>query len=279
MEHFEENYGLAISIANAGTCLAIVVIPPLTQYIKDVFGWRGALLIIGGMSFHIVPCGLLIPPGKSAMVADQEERAEYTPINDEKKRVKGRAEYTPINMVNDEEERVNGSSFLNVVRHVISTTHLYLFLDVQFTAHIIGWFAGNYSTVGWIIFLIPCMEKKGISAHKAVYLSAIGGVSSLLSRFVGAYLLDRKIIPNVFIFQVVSFAINGSLLVSHAFTDSYGVMVWITIIYGISGGFVWIALYYQVKHIVPIDKVIPALAWCSMAASISGSLVGLLSGM
>ena len=128
MEHFEDKYGLAISIASAGSCLAIVAIPPLTQYMKDVFGWRGAVLIIGAMSFHIVPCGLIIPPGKSAMVADQEERAEYTPIS-------------------DDEERVKGSAFLNVVRRFISTTHLYLILDVQFTAHIIGWFAGNYSSV------------------------------------------------------------------------------------------------------------------------------------
>ena len=202
MEHFEDNYGLAISIANAGSSLAVVAIPPLTQYMKDVFDWRGAMLIIGAMSFHIVPCGLMIPPGRSALVADQEERAKYTPINDGK------------------DSRVKGSAFLNIVHRVISTTHLYLFLDVQFIAHIIGWFAGNYSLVGWFIFLIPYIEMKGISAHKAVYLSTIGGVSSLLSRFVGAFLLDRKIIPNVFVFQVVSFAINGCLLVSHAFTDS-----------------------------------------------------------
>ena len=254
MEHFEDNYGLAISIANTGSSIAMVAIPPLSQYMKDVFDWRGAMLIIGALSVHIVPCGLMMPPGKSAMVADQEERAEYTPIKDEN------------------ELRVKGSAFLNIVHRVISTTHLYLFLDVQFTAHIIGWFAANYSLVGWFIFLIPYMENKGISAHKAVYLSTIGGVSSLFGRFFGAFLLDRKIIPNVFVFQAVSFAINGCLLVSHAFTDSYGAIVWITMMYGISGGFVWIALYYQVKHIVPVDKIIPALAWCSMAGAISGSL-------
>ena len=100
----------------------------------------------------------------------------------------------------------------------------------------------------------------------------------MLSRFVGAYLVDHKIISNVFIFQVVSFAINGCLLVSHAFTDSYGVIVGITMMYGISTGFIWIVLYYQVKRIVPVDKVIPALAWCSMAGAISGSLVGFVSG-
>lgn len=45
-----------------GVGLASFAFSPLFQYLVEVYAWRGALLILGGLSFNMIACGALIRP-------------------------------------------------------------------------------------------------------------------------------------------------------------------------------------------------------------------------
>ncbi len=45
-----------------GVGLASFAFAPLFQYLVEAYAWRGALLVLGGLSFNMIACGALIRP-------------------------------------------------------------------------------------------------------------------------------------------------------------------------------------------------------------------------
>ncbi|KAM9425444.1 monocarboxylate transporter 13 isoform 3-T5 [Pholidichthys leucotaenia] len=62
MAHFTRRRTLALGLAFTSIGLSSFAFNPLFQLLVDMYAWRGALLILGGLSLNIVPCGALIRP-------------------------------------------------------------------------------------------------------------------------------------------------------------------------------------------------------------------------
>ncbi|XP_078586111.1 monocarboxylate transporter 2-like [Branchiostoma floridae x Branchiostoma japonicum] len=61
-QYFTKRRAMANSLAMLGSSVTSMSFPPLFQYLMDEFGWKGALLIIGGIMLHMVVAGALIRP-------------------------------------------------------------------------------------------------------------------------------------------------------------------------------------------------------------------------
>lgn len=62
MAHFTRRRTLALGLALSSIGLSSFAFNPLFQLLVEKYTWRGALLILGGISLNIVPCGALIRP-------------------------------------------------------------------------------------------------------------------------------------------------------------------------------------------------------------------------
>lgn len=60
MAHFTRRRTLALGLALSSIGLSSFAFNPLFQLLVEKYTWRGALLILGGISLNIVPCGALI---------------------------------------------------------------------------------------------------------------------------------------------------------------------------------------------------------------------------
>lgn len=60
--YFHKRRALATGIAECGAGAGTVVFAPLTQFLVSSFGWRGALLILSGITANIIVCGALYRP-------------------------------------------------------------------------------------------------------------------------------------------------------------------------------------------------------------------------
>ncbi|XP_078575695.1 monocarboxylate transporter 12-like [Branchiostoma floridae x Branchiostoma japonicum] len=60
--YFDRRHGTANGIAVCGTGVGQFALPPLFQFLIDEFGWRGALLIVGGLMLNGCVCGALMKP-------------------------------------------------------------------------------------------------------------------------------------------------------------------------------------------------------------------------
>ena len=82
--YFKKKRALATGIAESGAGVGTVIFAPLTNYLISVYGWRGALLIVGGIIANIAVCGTLFRPLLSA-VRDknitEQTNSEHTSYN------------------------------------------------------------------------------------------------------------------------------------------------------------------------------------------------------
>ncbi len=60
--YFHQYQSLAIGIASSGVGFGTIVFPALIHFLIETYGWRGSLLLLGGISFHLVLIGALLRP-------------------------------------------------------------------------------------------------------------------------------------------------------------------------------------------------------------------------
>lgn len=60
--NFSHRRTLALGLGFSSIGLSSFAFNPLFQLLVETYAWRGALLILGGLSLNIVPCGALIRP-------------------------------------------------------------------------------------------------------------------------------------------------------------------------------------------------------------------------
>ncbi|XP_038242057.1 monocarboxylate transporter 13-like isoform X3 [Dermochelys coriacea] len=60
--YFKKRRTFATGLAFTGVGLSSFAFSPLFQLLVDTYAWRGALLVVAGMSFNLVVCGALIRP-------------------------------------------------------------------------------------------------------------------------------------------------------------------------------------------------------------------------
>uniref|UniRef100_G1N1A4 Major facilitator superfamily (MFS) profile domain-containing protein n=1 Tax=Meleagris gallopavo TaxID=9103 RepID=G1N1A4_MELGA len=92
--YFSKKRALANAIASAGECAFAFTFGPFFQWLIGQYGWKGALLIIGGTQLNICVCGILMrpltssyhpevshpepPPGNGASKTDKEGKSTIT---------------------------------------------------------------------------------------------------------------------------------------------------------------------------------------------------------
>lgn len=78
--YFNKRKALAYGIAMSGRAIGIFILPPLLQYLINLYSWRGALLILGGLVSNLCVCGSLMRP---LVVQNKGEKENVKPIFDE----------------------------------------------------------------------------------------------------------------------------------------------------------------------------------------------------
>ena len=91
-DYFEKRRGLAGGIAATSVSAGYFVFGPITQYISEIYGWRGALLIFSGVHLNnVVAVSLLKPQPSQIETSDDNSnmssKADKVIVSDEDTRV------------------------------------------------------------------------------------------------------------------------------------------------------------------------------------------------
>ncbi|XP_077021816.1 monocarboxylate transporter 11 isoform X2 [Tamandua tetradactyla] len=60
--YFSSRRVLALGLALTGNGVVSLLLAPSVQFLLDTFGWRGALLLLGAFTLHLIPCGAVLRP-------------------------------------------------------------------------------------------------------------------------------------------------------------------------------------------------------------------------
>ncbi|XP_072178119.1 uncharacterized protein [Diadema setosum] len=71
----EERYGLYLGLGSAGFPAGMFVVPLIGDLLMQTYGWRGAMLIVGGLTAYVIPLSMLNQPqigGASCSTTNRE---------------------------------------------------------------------------------------------------------------------------------------------------------------------------------------------------------------
>ncbi|XP_072014757.1 monocarboxylate transporter 12-like [Amphiura filiformis] len=166
--YFGRYYDLANAITHAGLSIGLIILPPLTQFLLDTYGWRGTLLVLGALNLNLVVSGALLRPLQTRVTRSlYKTDRDYHSIN-------GRSFTSIQKQLTD----------ISKVMSIIKLMDLDLFLNFDFITLCCIYTATGYFFTGWVIYFVPHCQNIGFSPHESAFLATMGGVGNLIGTIV-----------------------------------------------------------------------------------------------
>ena len=261
--YFEKHYNIAISLFACGKHLGIIVMPILTQSLQDIYGWRGASLLLCGLSLHAVACAMLFTP--------VHENGYYLVSVDE-----------DLKDFKDPHRKQNKRNSKNSIRLLFTVVGDYLdislFSNFSFIAMFILHVGDGFFTTSWLIYVVPHALDVGFSPPMASVVATVGGIGSLvgsgLSPIVGQIMSSKAQLYVSICLIATSFAADAVAIS----LVSYIGMITCSTVFGVARGTLVTAMFAVINDITEEEKVINAMGWCFAVYGLASIAGGFLCG-
>ena len=254
--YFDKHYSIATTVAQSGLSVGVMVMPLLTQLFIDIYGWRGAMLIIGAITSHLVASGALLIAVKPL---DQTENPTESAKLHQQTGSKGNTQNP-------------------VIRNLIYYLDFSLFHDANFVSMFIYQFGNGYCLTGWLVYLVPFAVDIGFPSYKAASLSTYGGIGILVGNLLYP-VLARKFSSNQ---NLICSTVIGSVALAFnplfSTVDSYVWLLFASIVFGFMHGVALLSLYQIVRDGSEDGQTTNAVVWTFVSYSVGSVSSGFLSG-
>ncbi|XP_022112176.1 monocarboxylate transporter 13-like isoform X2 [Acanthaster planci] len=168
--YFREKYALAAFVTLTGSPVGMMLYGPVTQFLVDVYGWRGAMLLLGGVSFHVVVASMLVrrPPASYYAVEGNVETSDCA------------------------SEEPGKSLRSKVWNAVVSVLYLDVFYSIEFIILSIIRMIYSIAYGGAVVYIVSNGLALGLSAREASFLTTAWGIGNLAGLVVSALALHMK---------------------------------------------------------------------------------------
>ncbi len=165
--------------------LGMFIFPPLIRYFDNVYGWRGALLLMGAIIFHLEICGTLLKPNTSSDSVTKHKgiKAEDTETKERTKTICENA-WTMFK---------NPSFLLLCVNNVLICIGLSVFL-----VHI-----SAYST------------DYGYSRDASALTISAMGIAGIVSRLIYGFIVQCKVVSGMSVY-ILSYIVGGTVAILYS---------------------------------------------------------------
>ncbi|XP_022103961.1 monocarboxylate transporter 12-like [Acanthaster planci] len=267
----------AFSISQTGSSVAFIVMPPLTQLFLDTYGWRGAMLLLGSIFFHLTVCGALLQCPSVNALAAHKTGTDYSALPDDS------SEEGHQHSVDEDASRESVKQENNSILSGLQTAWQ-LFLTRLLTSRAYWCVAvisivTNVSTLGWAVYFVPHTLTKGFDPGDAVTLTSIMGLTRVLAGVILGPVMDKiQIVGNK---EFVGIALT-SMTVYYAvdpWLTSYWLNVAVVVIYACSNCMMLALQDVLLCEIVPSDCLGSAFGWIAMKSAVFSFFLLYLPGL
>ncbi|XP_041484339.1 monocarboxylate transporter 12-like [Lytechinus variegatus] len=178
---FGDNYLLPFCVNAMGGGVGMMILPFCVQKLLPIYGWRGALLILGGFNLHTVVSG--------ALFQAQVPKESVTDGPTEKDQLISTVANDPLDDLNECSHGESKLGRVSLPNRCCSNVREYLLSNFRVVREfplliymMIAAFLHGITHAGWTIFVIANAEFKGIQEETAVFLSIAGGVGNTIGR-------------------------------------------------------------------------------------------------
>lgn len=252
--YFADDIDLANSIATVGMSLGVIVMPPLTQLLLDVYGWKGALWILGALTFHCTVCGGWIKHS-------EKQRLRSSQVHS----------YRKIKLTEKGSTQNEPESTLSVF-NMFSTELLknVSFVNILILSAAIGW-----SYTCWLIYLVPHAEDKHVKASMAALLGTVGGIGNILGKLV--FVVLKKVFSNEALLYFSCSLCSISLGLDPLLT-SFSLLAVSSTVYAFSLGLAYTTGLSIMNDVVDTEIMVDAFAWFYAVFGVASMAGGFTTG-
>ncbi|XP_029310355.1 monocarboxylate transporter 13 isoform X2 [Cottoperca gobio] len=249
MANFTRRRTLALGLGFSSIGLSSFAFNPLFQLLVEMYAWRGALLILGGLSLNIVPCGALIRPqrrSKARAKVDSESRSRSAVLH-----------------------RVS-----NYLELPLLCERPYITYTLAITLLNVGYFVPYFH-------LVAHSRQAGFSEYQAAFVMSAAGATDILGRIVSGWFSDLghfRLIHLLTMWTTLA-GVFIMLLPVSSLSGSYTALMVISLLYGFCSGALTSLVFAVVPMIVGVERMMGGLGLLQLIESGAGLLGTPLSGL
>lgn len=264
--YFTDDFAFANGIGLGGASIGMMALPPLSELFVEMYGWRGALVLIAAIDAHAIFAGLLM------RIPDTEEETH----NETKRQGVVYTKLIDTQTPTKEQTIKKKLSFKDVL---IESFDIKMFGEeplVMFYDVIILIFAIVYAT--WTVFLVPHAVTRGISPQKAALLSTIAGATNFFGRIAYAPLVD--VVDSRDAFAAVS-AVLAIVFIIDSWLDTYEAMAVSAAITGCiigAGNSLWTVMIKAFVDECGSGSFVSTLGWACMFSGVGSMISSPIAG-
>ncbi|XP_030848554.1 monocarboxylate transporter 6-like [Strongylocentrotus purpuratus] len=231
-EQSGDRFDLLFGIGKSGYSLGMSVFPLLAEYLKNIYGWRGSLIIIGAIMANIIPLVLLVETDKGlterGAAQGEEKNPSMNDVNDNSEQETADQSQQAL-ITRDEEYPVQSDNNSRCSKNNCSSLYKLLAdsvfnrdrcLVVILTAYTIF----SMVDAGWHAFLIPRAVRRGLPTSRALYLAYTAAVACFIGRCLSGMILKPKFIT-AHDWHMVLTIINALSLIADVCFPHFAVMI------------------------------------------------------
>ncbi|XP_069568928.1 monocarboxylate transporter 2-like isoform X2 [Brachyistius frenatus] len=221
-KYFLAKRPLANGLAMAGSPVFLCFLAPVNQYLLGQFGWRGSLLILGGIMFNCCVAGALMrpvvphrQPPSCALQKKEEQPSEL-------------------------KMKIKGGCFKNAKKFL----DLSFFKNRGFIIYLIGNGMFIFGAYAPIVFLSAYAINQGVEEYSAAYLLSIMGFVDMFVRpGTGLVANSKWIRPRIQYFFSFAMVFNGTCHLLCPLMKSYAFLVAYAAFFGVGFGMVFALIF------------------------------------
>ena len=256
----------------AGSSVGLMVFGPLTQLFVQIYGWRGTMLLLGGVVSHIVVLGALLrppspPPGGDYLLSSEGEKDNCEKDDFTKEEEK-------------EKSKVEEKGYLKACCcSLIRTTDCLLLKDPMFIIIIFVSTTIRFTQMAWLIYLVPNVVSKGIPLLQASFISTTAGVGDFIGRLIPGIFANLTChqVPSLTVWTL-GMSLTTMSLMLNAIVESYVGMMILGCFQGLGLG-----MMYSSTNVVLFDefgkeRLVNSMGWARGISGIGRIVGGVLPG-
>ncbi|XP_071499226.1 monocarboxylate transporter 7-like [Diadema antillarum] len=281
-----ENFALKFGIGHCGNAFGMILIPILTETMREVFGWRGAILLLGAIGFHMsmfmylfaVAIESIGAPIKTSVSqnggkVEPTESASYEMDDDHVD------ETSRLTKNGDSDKSSSATAWcLRLGRGICKLFGLSIVFEEPYTIPLYIFFSlGGLINVAWVVFLIPHGVERGYPLSTVVFLAAFGGIGNAVGRIIQGPIVDRKWLSSLDLNLLLAFT-NCIVFAFDPLTLAFWHLGLAAFITGVTIGARMSLHVVTLRQYIPPEKFSSAFVFFCLAYGIGEPLGGVMAG-
>nr|XP_054759909.1 monocarboxylate transporter 7-like [Lytechinus pictus] len=281
-DYFPKLVMIATGILLSGGSMGVTVMPWFFRELLVEYGWRGSLLILGGLNAHLVVVASLQEPMKrmdSSQDSDKKspsssragENENELSSSDDLSRshkdlhtVTNTAASEPskgqLSFNDDDGGQTDGQTVKtrSIISKGFKTTTRFIGLTI-FKDHplmallCLQAFVFGLSYIGWLLYIVPNALAKGHSSQKAVQISIVGGAFNFIGRLGIGFFWSRKYIKFKLWYSLICL-LSAALFWINFVAQRFEILMVLSAFYGVFMGALVTSQFQLVMNVVGEDS-------------------------